>query len=193
MNGMWTLPQSAFWLIYGRLQTTTNSSVFDVINDAIRAGDAKRALAVRDDLQSKLIQGDLVAYGLPPQSLTHIVIPATDWLKIDTLLLDHVAIPKDAVGVDGRLLYREVKLKIKNVKAVWPRVVSLSQTTEHEVQIIILSARAERGTDLTIRALEQLRAEKCAGISRDKFRELAREVQGRKNPGRPMLEKNARK
>ena len=193
MRGYWTLPQSLMWLISGRVDVDKNSSAFDVINNALRAGNEKRALAARDEVQARLADGRLVAYGLARNATEHTAIPPTSWLTLDTLHMHHGAIAADAVGVEGVVRYRDVQLKAKDVRSMWPARVAMARTTEQEARVFVTSKRDEKGTDLTSRELEALRAEKCADFPRDNFRKLARDIQGLKPLGRRPTAKNVRK
>jgi hypothetical protein len=193
MSGYWTLPQSLSWLITGSSDVNKHASAFDVINNALRAGNARLALAARDEMQERLQQGVLVACGVRSNGEAHTDIPRADWLTLTTLLLHHGTVPPTAVSIDGEVRYRDVRLKVEDVRAMRSAVLSKATTPHAEAKKAIASAIALKGEALTMRELEDLRRKECEGFPRDLFREIAIEVQGPQKKGRPKGTKNARK
>ena len=191
MTGYWTLPQSLAWLIFGRSDVDKHASAFDVVNNALRAGSGKLALTVRNEMLDALRQGHMVTYGVAPGKKVHSAIPPIAWLTLDALHAYHPAIPSSAVGIDGDIQYRDVRLRIDDVRAKWPAGVTLARTTEEEARGILEAERNQKGANLTSREIDDLCANKCAGFPREKFRQLAESLQGHKKKGRPAGVRNA--
>ena len=147
--------------------------------------DGLQALAVRDAMHDSLKLGTLVAYGIPTGKSEHVAIPPTTWLTIDVLSQDHPSIPAHAAGFLGEIRYYDVRVRAEDVQKLWPRGTREPPATQDDAREAILVARAEKGTDLTVVEAEKIRAEKCAGFPRKKFRQLLISIQGRKTPGRP--------
>jgi hypothetical protein len=185
MKGYWTLPQALTWLIYGRIDPDRDFSPFDVLNATIRSGRGQLALTVRDAVHDSLMLGTLVAYGILPGKSEHVAIPPTAWLTIDVLSQDHPNIPARAAGYLGEIRYYDVRVRGEDVQKLWPRGTPDLPATEDDARKAILVARTEKGADLTMGEAEKIRAEKCAGFTREKFRQVLISIQGRKKQGRP--------
>ena len=179
MKGYLTLPQALTWLIDGRIDPDRDFSPFDVLNATIRSGRGQQALTVRDAVHDGFKLGTLGAYGIPPGKSEHVAIPPTTWLTMDVLSQDHPNIPAQAAGYLGEIRYyddaAEDMQKLCRAAPALLRMMLVSNAV----------ARAEKGPDLTVVEAEKIRAEKCAGFPRKKFRELVVSIQGRKTPGRP--------
>ena len=185
MKGYWTLPQALTWQIYGRIDPDRDLSPFDVINATIRSGRGQQALTVRDAVQDSFELGTLVAYGIPTGKGEHVAIPPTAWLTMDVLSQDHPNIPAQTAGYLGEIRYYDVRVRGEDMQKLWPRGAREPPATEDDAREAILVARAEKGADLTVLEAEKIRAEKCAGFPREKFRQLVISIQGRKRQGRP--------
>lgn len=185
MSGYWTLPQSLSWLITGSSDVNKHASAFDVINNALRAGNARLALAARDEMQERLQQGVLVACGVRSSGEAHTDIPRADWLTLTTLLLHHGMVSPAAVSIDDEVRYWDVRLKVEDVRAMRSAVLSEAKTTVAEAKKVITSAIEQKGAALTMRELNDLRTKECKDFPRDRFREIAIEIQGSRKRGRP--------
>lgn len=121
-----TLPQVLEWIIYfDRCLVDRRMTVFDVLNDSIRAaGDddekAHRPLKARDELIQRLRGGELAAYGVPSGKHLHEPIPSVHWEKLDSLTNLPNSIGPDDVGQDERILYRNVLVEMSEMMRLWP-------------------------------------------------------------------------
>jgi len=185
MKGYWTLPQALTWLLRDRIDPPHDFSPFDVLNATIRSGRGQEALNVRDAVQNSLLQGVLVAHGVPSGKGEHVAIPPTAWLSLDVLAVSDPNIPARAAGALGEVRYYDVCLREGDVRRLWPHGIRVHTATENNARDVILAAREKKGADLSTAEAEKIRAEKCAGFPREKFRQLLVSIQGRKNQGRP--------
>lgn len=119
-----TLPQ-ALELIINHCLSGSNLTIFDVLNDAIRAsgGDKEkeaRPLKARDDLLERLRSGEIKAYGVQPGAHTHELIPPVHWERIDSLTILPNSMGPNDVGRDGQTLYQNVLVEKSDVLRLWP-------------------------------------------------------------------------
>jgi hypothetical protein len=191
----YSLAQALAFLIYRRADGLPSSfSAFDVLNEAVRSEDPRARLLApiaRAELLDALTQGKLLAHGIRDGANEHEPILATAWRTIDPLL-NSVTIPPNAIGApgDARARYFEVVINADDVRALWPKRLTVRPASAARE---VLTKALDKGIALTTRQIDDLRSKECPNVPRERFRQIARELQGPRPRGRPRSLKNAPK